>query len=71
MAYIAYNKLSESEFDGIVCKRDKLHNLKINQLKLEVHDIYKKDENITKNFEPTDDSYVKNKLYIDDKLKKN
>ena len=63
MAYIAYNKLSESEFDGIVCKRDKLHNLKINQLKLQVHDIYKKDKNITTNFEHTDDSCV-NKKFI-------
>ena len=44
MAYISYNKLWESEFDGIVSKRGKLQDLKINQLKLEVHDTYKKDE---------------------------
>ena len=44
MAYISYNKLWESEFDGIVSKRDKLQDLKINQLKLEVHDTYKKDK---------------------------
>ena len=44
MAYISYNKLWESEFDGIVSKRDKLQDLNINQLKLEVHDTYKKDE---------------------------
>ena len=44
MAYISYNKLWESEFDGIVSKRDKLKDLNINQLKLEVHDTYKKDE---------------------------
>ena len=44
MAYISYNKLWESEFDGIVSKRDKLQDLNINQFKLEVHDTYKKDE---------------------------
>ena len=44
MAYISYNKLWESEFDGIVSKRDKLQDSNINQLKLEVHDTYKKDE---------------------------
>ena len=40
MACISYNKLWESEFDVIVSKRDKLHDANINQLKLEVHDIY-------------------------------
>ena len=44
MAYISYNKLWESDFDGIVSKKDKLQDLNINQLKLEVHDTYKKDE---------------------------
>ena len=45
MAYISYNKLWESEFVGIVSKRDKLQDLNINQIKLEVHDTYKKNEN--------------------------
>ena len=44
MAYISYNKLWESEFDGIVSRRDKLPDLNINQLKLEVLDTNKKDE---------------------------
>ena len=70
MAYKAYNKLWESEFDGIVSKRDKLQDLIINQLKLEVYDTYKKDEKITTNFEPTDNSDVINKAYLDDKLLK-
>ena len=70
MAYISYNRLWESEFDGIVTKRDKLQDSNINQLKLEVHDTYKKDEKITTNFEPIDDSDVINKAYLDDKLKK-
>ena len=68
MAYISYNKLWESEFDGIVSKRDKLQDLNINQLKLEVHDTYKKDEKISTNFQPVDDSDVINKAYLDDKL---
>ena len=42
MAYISYIKLWESEFDCIVSKGDKLQDLNINQLKLEVHDTYKK-----------------------------
>ena len=70
MAYISYNKLWESEFDGIVSERDKLQDLNINQLKLEVHDSYKKDEKITTNFEPIDNSDVIHKGYLDSKLLK-
>ena len=68
MANISYNKLWESEFDGIVSKRDKLQDLNINNLKLEVLDTYKKDEKLTTNFEPVDDSDVINKAYLDEKL---
>ena len=68
MAYISYNKLWESEFDGIVSRRDKLQDLNINQLKLEVHDTYKKDEKTTTNFEPVDNEDVINKSYLDSKL---
>ena len=70
MAYISYNKLWESEFDGIVSKRDKLHDANISQLKLEVHDTYKKDEKIRTNFEAVDDKDVINKAYLDSKLLK-
>ena len=70
MAYISYNKLWESEFDGIVSKRDKLQDLNINQLKLEVHDTYKKDEKISTNFKAVDDEDVINKGYLDEELKK-
>ena len=70
MAYISYNKLWESEFDGIFSKRDKLQDSNINQLKLEVHDTYKKDEKLTTNFEPVNNSDVINKGYLDDKLLK-
>ena len=70
MAYISYNKLWESEFDNIVSKRDKLQDLNINQLKLEVHDTYKKDEKLTTNFQPVDDSDVINLGYLNEKLSK-
>ena len=70
MAYISYNKLWESEFDGIVSKRDKLQDANINNLKLQVLDTYKKDEKLTTNFEPVDDSDVINKAYLDEKLLK-
>ena len=70
MAYIKYKKLWESEFDNIVSKRDKLQDLNINQLKLEVHDTYKKDEKLTTNFKAVDDEDVINKGYLDEKLKK-
>ena len=70
MAHISYNKLWESEFDNIVSKRDKLQELNINQLKLELYDTYKKDEKITTNFEPVDDEDVINKGYLDSKLLK-
>ena len=70
MAYISYNKLWESEFDGIFSKRDKLQDLNINNLKLEIHDTYKKDEKITTNFKPIDNSDVINKVYLDEKLLK-
>ena len=70
MAYISYNKIWESEFDGIISKRDKLQDANISQLKLEVHDTYKKDEKITTNFEPIDNTDVINKGYLDEKLLK-
>ena len=70
MVYISYNKLWESEFDGIVSKRDKLQDVNISQLKLEVHDTYKKDEKLTTNFEPVDNEDVINKAYLDSKLLK-
>ena len=44
--------------------------MNINQLKLEVHDSLKKDENLTTNFEPTDNTDVINKGYPDEKVLK-
>ena len=66
MAYTSYKKLWESEFDGIVSKRDKLQDSIINQLKLELQDSYKKDEKIPTNFAPIDNSDVINKGYLDE-----
>ena len=71
MDYISYNKLWESKFDGIVSKRDQLQDLNNIQLKLEVHDSYKKDENLSTNFEPVDNEDVINRAYLDEKLIKN
>ena len=70
MAYISYNKLWESEFDNIVSRRDKLQYLNIINLKLEVHDTYKKNEKITTNFKPIENEDVINKGYLDSKLLK-
>ena len=70
MAYISYKNFWEREFDGIVSKRDKLQDLKINPLNLEVHDTYKKDEKITTDFEAVIGSDVINKAYLDSKLLK-
>ena len=70
MAYISCNRLWESEFDGIVSKRDKLQDSNINELKLEVHDTYKKDEKITTNFDAVNDEDVINKGFLDEKLLK-
>ena len=49
-------------------KKDKLQDIIISQLKLEVHDTYKKDEKITTNFEPVNDGDLVNKSYPDKKL---
>ena len=70
MACISYNKLWESEFDGIVSKRDRLQDSNISQLKLEVHDTYKKDGKITTNFEAVNNEDVINKSFLDEKLLK-
>ena len=44
MASRSYNKFWEGDFDNIVPKKEKVQNRNFNQLKLEVHDTYKKDE---------------------------
>ena len=44
--------------------------MNISQIKLEVHDTYKKDEKITTNFEAVDNEDVIKKGYLDSKLLK-
>ena len=68
MAHISYNTLWESESDDIVSERDKLQDLKINQLKLEVYDTYKNYEKKTTDFEAVDNSDVRNESYLDEYL---
>ena len=71
MAYLSYKKLRESDFDGIVSKRDKLQNhMNISYMKFEVYDTYKKDEIITANVDPVNDEDVVNKGYPDEKILK-
>ena len=65
MTLISYNKFWESEIDNIVSERDKLQDLKISQLKLEVIDTYKKT-----NHEAVNNEDVINKGYLDEKLLK-
>ena len=68
MSYISCNKLWESEFDNIFSKKDKVQDLNFNQSKLEVHDTYKKDEKLTTNYKPSNDSDVISKAYLDEKI---
>ena len=69
MAYIIYKNLWESKFDKLVSKKDKVQDMSINQLKVEVHETYQKDEKLTTTFKPKDDSDVSSKSYLDEKLK--
>ena len=68
MAYIFYIKLWEPEFVKIVSKKDKVQDTNINQLKLEVHDTYKKDEKTTTHFEAVNDEDVINRGYLHEKI---
>ena len=68
MVYISYNKLWESEFENIVFKRDKIKDLNLSQLRLELHDTFKKDEKLTTIFDSIEDSDVINKAYLDSKF---
>ena len=68
MAYISCKILWQSEFDNIVSRKDKMQDLNINQIKLEVHDNYEEDEKITKTFEPGNDEDVLNQAYLDKKV---
>ena len=47
-----------------------MQNFNPNQLKLEVHYTYKKDEKVTTNFKYAEETDVKNKAYLDKKITK-
>ena len=70
MAYKSYIKLWENEFDNIVSKKDKMQDNDPYQLKLELHDTYKKDFKITTNFEPINNENIIIKAYLDEHLSK-
>ena len=38
MAYISFNELWESDFDNIVSETEKLQDINLNQLKVEIND---------------------------------
>ena len=60
MAYKSFNNLWESEFYNFVSEKDKVQDKKINQLKLEVHDTFKKGEKVT-DFKPISNEDLMNK----------
>ena len=62
--------MSEKEFDNIVSKKDKVQHINFNQLRLEVHDTYRKTEKIITYFIAVNDEDVIKKAYIDEKLSK-
>ena len=68
MAYDGYDTLWRSEFFNNVTAKDRTQDL--NHLELKVIGTYKKDEKITTNFEPTDDTDVIKTTYLDTKLSK-
>ena len=68
MAYIT--NCGKASLTTPFLKKDKTQDKNIHQLKLEIHDTYKKDEKITSNFDSTDDSYVINKSFFDKNLSK-
>ena len=70
MAYLGKNIIWEIEFANTVFKKDKLQDMNTNQLKIEIYDIYKKAEKLTKKFKAVINSDVINKAYLDEKLLK-
>ena len=52
MAYISYDKLLRSVFFDNVSAKEKTQDKNLNQLKLTVNDIHKRDEKTPTRFEP-------------------
>ena len=70
MAYISYIKNWRYEFDNIAHRKYEVQDTNINQLKLEVHDTFEKDEKITTNVKIVKNEDVINKAYFDEKFLK-
>ena len=70
MAYISYDKLWRSEFYNNVSAKNRVQDFNLNQIKLKVNDTFRKEEKITTNFGPSDDSDVSSKTNLDTKLSK-
>ena len=68
MASIIYIDFWEDEFDNIVSKTYKVQHITLKELKLDVRDIFKEDEKITKKFEPSNDEDLINKANLDKNL---
>ena len=51
-------------------KKNKVQDMNINHIKLEVHDTYIQDEKMTTKIQATDEDDVINKAYLDEKLLK-
>ena len=71
MAYSSNINLWDSEFGNIVSERDKLQDLNISQIKLQVLANCKKDEKKTTDSEPSNNEDVINKGFLDEKFLKN
>ena len=67
MAYIRYDKEWRSEFYNNVSAKNRAQCKNLSQLKVEVNEICKIDESLITNFEPSNDKYVVNKVYLDTK----
>ena len=70
MADISYDKLCRIEFYNNVSAKDRVQDIKFNQLKIKVNHTYKKNEKITTYLEPSDKEDVINKDYLDTKRSK-
>ena len=70
MAYKNHDKFWRPYFYSNVFAKDRVQDINLNQLELKVNDSYKKDEKISTNFEPFDDSDVINEAYLDKNLSK-
>ena len=55
-------------FITLFLKKNKVQDLNINQLKLQVHDSYKKDEKLTTISKAVNDEGIINNAYLDEKI---